>query len=416
MTADTATNDVVGRPAESVAGATQIRIALEEIAASYLSSPDTRGLVIAAVCGDVEACYCFGTWDDDVALPITSETIFEIGSITKVFTATALADMALKAEVALHDPVQKYLPQGTKLPKAAEGITLWHLATQTSGLRRLPRNLLTSRSDPKNPYAHYTAEDLYSGLRTARLSAKPGKLYSYSNFGVGLLGHVLGLVAGKSYEQLVKSRICDPLGMVDTTVSFNAEQQSRLAPGHARGKRTSNWELAILAGAGGLRSSGSDMLRFLRAQVTPESSSLGDAASLTQKHQYGLDARKQWIALCVMYLFPLMMWAVLRAMVNWMPVPSKLQFFVYVGANMLSVVAYVLYFVKPMLGRMTRIGLAWHFGRQEKQDVLWHNGATGGYYSFMAIMPAARSGVVVLSNCNKSVDGIGLKALAAITS
>jgi CubicO group peptidase (beta-lactamase class C family) len=141
---------------------------------------------------------------------------------------------------------------------------------------------------------------------------------------------------------------------------------------------------------------------------------------MTQKQQFGMPVKRQWIALGVMFLFPFIMLALQRAVVHWLgtvrPVLAGWHYIVLFGLFMLSVVAYILYVVQPLLGRMTRIGLAWHIGRRQKQDVLWHNGATGGYYSFMAIMPAERAGIVVLSNCNKPVERIGLKALAAVSA
>jgi CubicO group peptidase (beta-lactamase class C family) len=321
--------------------------------------------------------------------------------------------MAQAGEVGLHDPIGKYLPADTGLPKRGEKIALQHLATHTSGLPRLPGNLMTPRIDPQNPYAHYTAEELYRGLATTRLSATPGKVYSYSNFGTGLLGHVLALAAGKEYEQLVKERICDPLGMRDTPITLNAEQQARLAPGHSGGKPTANWDMVNLAGAGGLRSSGFDMLRFLRAQLDPDSTALPNTIRSAQQQRFGKGVWWNRLAragslvsmVCLWHLLDRVLMYSLPSLSTWSRLPI--------------VAGGVLWAIWPLemaiLGRRQRMGLGWHIGRLGAMDYLWHNGATGGYCSYLALLPELKAGVVVLSNSDKSVDGVGLQALAALT-
>src|SRR3569833_173742 len=133
---------------------------------------------------------------------LDDNSIFEIGSISKVFTSTILADMVLKGEVKLEDPVQKYLPASVHIP-AREGkeITLANLSEQNSGLPRMPTNF--TPADPKNPYADYTVKQMYDFLSSYQLPRDPGAKYEYSNLGVGLLGHALTLRAKQSYEQMV---------------------------------------------------------------------------------------------------------------------------------------------------------------------------------------------------------------------
>jgi CubicO group peptidase (beta-lactamase class C family) len=354
----------------------EIQAELERIADGYLSSQNTKGLVIGVVCGGFEFCYCFGTTGKEGASLITGDTLFEIGSLTKVFTALLLADMAQAGEVNLQDPLGKHLPAGTVLPKRGEAITLQHLATHTSGLPRLPGNLMTARMDPQNPYAHYTTGDLYRGLATARLAAAPGTVYSYSNFGTGLLGHALALAAGKSYEQLVKERICNPLGMLDTSISLRGEQQARLAPGHARGQPTANWDMVDLTGAGGLRSSGFEMLRFLRAQLDPGPTSLPNTIRMAQQQQFGTGIWWNRLAragslvsiICLWHLLDRILMYSLPSLSMWSRVPL--------------VAGGVLWAIWPLemalLGRRQRMGLGWHIGHFGNKESLWHNGATGG--------------------------------------
>jgi CubicO group peptidase (beta-lactamase class C family) len=197
-------------------------------------------------------------------------TIFEIGSVTKTFTTTALAIMVDRKMVALEDPVRKYLPPDA-VPPGKEGeaeIRLIDLASQHSGLPRMPSNF--HPKDLTNPYVDYTPKLLYEFLatRTLRLSPNPGFLYS--NLGMGLLGNALSLRYGKSYEQMIVDLVAAPLGMNDTLVTLTADQKKRFAQGHdGDGNEVHTWELDALAGAGALRSDATDMLRYLQAHLDP---------------------------------------------------------------------------------------------------------------------------------------------------
>jgi Beta-lactamase class C and other penicillin binding proteins len=163
--------------------------------------------------------------------PVDGDTIFEIGSATKVFTSLLLADAVKRGEVALTDPVAKYLPAEVKVPeRAGRKITLVDLATHTSGLPSVPSNL--APKNPANPYAGYTVQQLYDFLSTYQLSRDIGAQYDYSNLGVGLLDNALSRRAGVDYETLVQTRITRPLGMKSTSIALSEEQKRRLASGH----------------------------------------------------------------------------------------------------------------------------------------------------------------------------------------
>jgi CubicO group peptidase (beta-lactamase class C family) len=141
-------------------------------------------------------------------------TMFELGSITKVFTSLLLADMVDRGEVRLDDPVAMYLPKGVVLPsRNGKQITLTDLATHSSGLPRDADNLDLMQV---NPLARYGPSQLYEFLARYTLSRDPGEKFGYSNLAVSLLGHALTLRAGKSYEELLRTRILEPLGMQDT--------------------------------------------------------------------------------------------------------------------------------------------------------------------------------------------------------
>jgi serine-type D-Ala-D-Ala carboxypeptidase/endopeptidase len=206
-----------------------------------------------------------GTAGGPASRPLDGDTVFEIGSITKVFTALLLADAVARGEVKLTDPVEKYLPTEGR-PKSFDNkpISLLDLVTYTSGLPRVPTNLRPQ--DKENPYADYTVKQLYKFLSEYTPRYYPGSHYEYANLGFGLLGHILALRAGLSYEELVVSRICEPLGLSDTRITLSPAMRMRLAQGHDNSLHPApDWDLPTLAGAGALRSTANDMMRFLDA-------------------------------------------------------------------------------------------------------------------------------------------------------
>ncbi len=234
---------------------------------------------------------------DDPRVP-DGTTVYEIGSITKVFTGILLADMVARGEVELNEPVQKSLPDTVTMPRDGETeISLYHLTTHTSGLPRMPSNF--SPADPGNPYADYSVEQMYEFLGEASLAGPPGENASYSNLGVGLLGHVLALRAGMSYEALVRERIAGPLGMKDTVIVLTPALEKRLAQGHtAELEPTPNWDMPTVAGAGALRSTVDDMLIFLAANLGLKKSSISKAMETSHEAQEpfsGLEIGYGWV-------------------------------------------------------------------------------------------------------------------------
>ena len=201
----------------------------------------------------------------------TQDTIFELGSIGKVFTSLLLADMVEKREVALDDPVKKYLPASVRVPsRGGREITLRHLATHASGLPR--DSVYVDLSGDISPYTGYAPGDLYAFLGGHQLSREPGSQVEYSNVGMGLLGHALELRAGMSYEDLLRRRILEPLGMTNTGVTLSAEQNSRRATGHnPRLLPVPPWTGGVIAPAGGVSSTAADMLKFGAAVLDPKS-------------------------------------------------------------------------------------------------------------------------------------------------
>jgi CubicO group peptidase (beta-lactamase class C family) len=282
--------------------------------------------------------------------PLDGDTVFEIGSISKVFTSLLMSDMVQREDVALSDPIAKYLPDGVKVPeRGGRAITLKDLSTHTSGLPRLPTNF--SPKDPANPYIDYSVEQMYQFLSGYVLTRDIGAQYEYSNLGGGLLGHLLARRAGSDYETLVRSRITAPLKMSSTAITLSPELKSRLATGHnEKLVPVSNWDLPTLAGAGGIRSTANDLLNFIAVPLGYTTSPLAPSfermlSVRMPTGQPGMDTALAWL--------------------------------------------------------LTTDGL------------IFHNGGTGGYRSFIGYDPKKRVGVVVLANAftNLGVDDIGMHFL-----
>lgn len=212
-------------------------------------------------------------------------TLFEIGSATKAFTGVLLAVAVARGEAALDTPAQRFLPEAVPLPApGGRAITLRDLATHTSGLPRMPDNF--APADPANPYADYTVAQLHEFLRRAPLAAAPGTRYEYSNLGLGLLGQLLARAGGATYEGLLRERLAAPLRLEDTCVGIPEDRRARLAPGHdADGEPAANWDLPTLVGAGGVRSTADDCLRFLGACLDPPEALAAPLALARQRHR-----------------------------------------------------------------------------------------------------------------------------------
>lgn len=389
----------------SIAG---LRENVDRAALKYMQSKKSVGLAVGVCTGGESHSFPFGSIGSGKPTVPDEKTIFEIGSITKVFTATVLADMHLRNEVRLDDPVNKFLPHFARLP-SREGVdvTLRHLATHTSGLPRLPINLRGTRLDAANPYAHYTVEDLYACLAKSRLERRPGTTSNYSNLGFGLLGHILAKAAGTDFETLVKQRICGPLGMVDTAVNLSEDQLHKLAAGHSGRKRVPNWDLPALAGAGALRSTLRDMLRFLRANIEPSSTSL--EATIRFAHEIQTE-RKYRFYRDFGCLAPLVV-AGLAGIFAWQSFGLPM----WARVASVAIAPAVMFYLWPV--GLSTMALGWHVDDMLfDEPVFWHNGGTGGYASYMAFLPKTRHGVVLLANSDREPDSVGRDLLHGLTA
>jgi CubicO group peptidase (beta-lactamase class C family) len=320
----------------------QIRAELQKCVEQQNRTP---GIVVGVIDDKGTHVVAYGKRERGRPEPVDGDSIFEIGSITKVFTTTLFQQMIERGEVKLDDPIGKYLPATVKTPsyKGSE-ITLVDLATQASALPSMPTNFSPQSFD--DPWADYTIAQMYDFLSHCKLARKPGMKFEYSNLGMGLLAHILTLRAGTNYEALVIRRICDPLGMTNTRITFSPEMKARLARGHSTvGPPVKNWNFAAIEGAGALRSSVNDMLKFLAANMGRGSSPLN--ATLAAAHQ-----------------------------------------------------------PRHSAGWGMKIGLGWLTFSLFGVDYTWHNGGTGGYRTFLGFSKEGR-GAIVMANEANDVDDVG---------
>jgi CubicO group peptidase (beta-lactamase class C family) len=315
----------------------------EALKSGELAPGTGAGVSIAVVEHGVRRVLSYGAAKQD--------SIFEIGSITKTFTGLVLSQMVEQGKVKFDEPVRELLPPGTVVKPSGDEITLLDLATQHSGLPRIPDNF--KPADPSNPYADYGVPNLYAFVAQHGVAKPADAGFLYSNLGFGLLGQALSVHSGLSYPALLKEEVVDPLGLKDTTVSLSPAQQIRFVAGHDEHHHPAHaWDLDALAGAGAIRSTAADMLTYLEANLHPEKlkpvagSSAGAtlSAALVQSHQLRADA-----------------------------IPG------------------------------TRIALAWLF--VDKTGDYWHNGATGGYSSYAFFNPKADYAAVVLLNTTLGSTG-----------
>jgi D-alanyl-D-alanine-carboxypeptidase/D-alanyl-D-alanine-endopeptidase len=293
------------------------------------------GIVVGILDGRGRRIVAYGNMARDDTRPLDGDTIFEVGSITKVFTSLLLMDMAQKGEVSVTDSIARYLPAGVKAPERnGRTITLQDLATHRSGLPNEPPNII-------NPFGGYTAQQLYDFLGSYRLPQDTGSEFEYSNLGVGLLGHLLSIRAGQDYPELLSARVLTPLGLRNTGIILSSEMRSRLAVGHDANLRPvpkMDFSLrAPLAPAGGLSSSANDLLTFLAANLAYLKTPLARAMAAQLS---------------------------IRQSTSMPPVD---------------------------------IAYGW-FRAKTGRSIIWHPGSTPGYRSYIGFNPDARIGVVVLSN------------------
>jgi D-alanyl-D-alanine-carboxypeptidase/D-alanyl-D-alanine-endopeptidase len=350
---------LVTAPPCAVAGLEELGPDIRALAQPLLDGGHVPGMAIGILKGGERITLGVGRVRLDAEGVPTSDTLYEIGSISKVFTATLLADAHLRGLLSIDDPLAKFVPEDSDAPEFdGVGITLTQLSTHRSALPRMPPNWLPP--DVADPFKGYDRARLFLDLENIVLTRAPGAEYEYSNLAVGLLGQiVVDVTHSTNYGSLLSQRITSPLRMHDTTLDLSADQRARFAPPYTVDLRPDHdWSFDALAGAGAIRSTVDDMLTFAEADLAAEKDTTND------------------------------------------PVRKALAFTHAKRAELPGV---------PEGG----VALGWHL---RGDGARWHNGQTGGYHAFFGVAPKHDLAVIVLANAASSIVdafAIGVVKLAA---
>jgi CubicO group peptidase (beta-lactamase class C family) len=259
-----------GQSTNSVINYKEISPPVKSFILDQIVNKSKAAIVVGFIDPNGTRIFSFGNMSKAHNIPVNQSTLFDIGSITKTFTTLLLADMATQGIVNLNDPIDKYLPSSVKVPEFnGTKITLEDLATHTSGLPFLPSNIWLNGKVGGTINPNYSANQMYAALSNFTLTREPGSKFQYSDFGVGLLGYVLSLKAGVPYEQLVKDRILNVLGMNDTKITLSLNDiKNRFPVGHQNGKEIKTPIIpVVIEGAGAFRSTANDLLKYLSANL-----------------------------------------------------------------------------------------------------------------------------------------------------
>jgi serine-type D-Ala-D-Ala carboxypeptidase/endopeptidase len=317
--------------------------------ASFSNSSIPISIVVGTVTPNGTQVSGFGNISSSINKNVDGNTVFDIASIEKTFVTTVLADMVKQGLVNLDDPVEKYLPSNNVTVPTYNGhkITLMDLATHTSGLPDFPAGWVRNHT--------YTTQQVYNFLSNTTLSSQPGLKAEYSDIGMGLLGHILSLRAGVSFDKLVKDRILNVLDMRSTGTGMNAtgisvpeDIKSRFAKGHIDGKEV-NLEFIpeAIQSAGAMYSTANDMLKYLSANIGLIHTEINDAMQQTHliRHSFGAP---------------------------------------YEGKSLMQ----------------DYIGLGWTVTTDFGNEVIWHTGSIDGYTSIIGFNPEKQIGVLILCSAD----------------
>jgi|CXWL01.1.fsa_nt_gi CubicO group peptidase (beta-lactamase class C family) len=330
---------------------TEIDSILHEQVKVFFKKAKAPGLIIGISQNGKKKFYNYGFADSASKQTFNAETIFEIGSITKTFTANLLLQLHEQKILDIQSPALNYLPPDFGNDSVLQKIILADIASHSSGLPRLPANIDKIKEYTlMQPYQFYTREYLYSSLKNLK-SIKPGK-YGYSNLGFGLLSTIEENVTAMSFESLLNKHIFQPL-LMDNTYIDAKKNTTDSATGYFYGKPADYWKFDCLAGAGAIKSSAADILKYLDAH------------------------------------------------------------FEYKNENFSTVVHKITQPVKPVATNM-QICYGWHTFEDLKHRVFWHNGGTYGFSTFAAFEPRTKMSVILASNStgiNSALDKLAVDLL-----
>jgi len=331
-----------------------LELSIETEAQHFIENGNSVGLVVAIYKDNKNIVKSFGVKNLETGIAPDENTVFQIGSVTKIFTASLLQILCDEGVVDMDSTLKDLIGDITPLAKKIEQVSLRELVTHTSGFPKIPRSIINKINDITgkkniliNPYSYLELKDILDYLKDPDEKCISGK-FNYSNYGMGLLGHILEICTEKSLNVLFDEKIFTPLNMNNSTIEITHEMSNNLATGYTKkNKETPMWDFGALAGAGALSSTASDMIRFVIENITSNSILSKKFKKMHIKQFNG------------------------KTGIGWM-LPSMLEHF---------------------------------FG---ESTIVWHNGMVGGYTSYVSIDTENNTGVVILSNKMIDVTFLGL--------
>ncbi|MBC7381904.1 MAG: beta-lactamase family protein [Bacteroidia bacterium] len=329
---------------------------IDKDANKFIAEANSYGLVIGVFKQGKTYIKGYGTIENGQTMLPDSTTVFELASTSKIFTTSTLQLLIDTGELKPDDKIQNLLFDKVKLPASAQNTTLLHLATHLSGFPGLPNSFIAKMTDETNPYAELITSDIYNYLSSCEGKNIEGT-FEYSNFGMGLLGHLLELRTSEKYEQLVKNRLLFPLKMTNTFITPDSSNKDKIIQGYNdQGQKTPVWADHVLTGAGSFLSNATDMIKFIKANLSENATTISKSLLKTHLPQLKSNSGLGWM------------------------LPDKYD---------------------RLIGN---------------QNIVWHNGMAGGYASFMAIDKANNYGMIILSNKAVDVTKLGMKLTLVVRS
>lgn len=338
---------------------TTVRKEVDKLADFYLDDEGNVGLIIGLITDTAQAVIPYGSVKKDTLISPDVHTLYEIGSLTKLFTSLTILEMDKAGKLSLQDPLSKFLPDSINaLNQHLKNITIDDLLVHTSGLPKRPYNLNLVMKDKENPYAEYGIPDMLEYLSIYKPNtSKNASPYKYSNLAYGVLGYIVHQIEGKSIDECISSYCASPLGLRSSQMVLSETEEKRLAEGHMfNGEPTGNWTYSSMEASSGMYSNMADLMTFMTYQLDADSSSLFESIKLSHLPQ-----------------------------------------------------------AETNLKRIS-IGYGWHvIDRGRKYEKVYtHNGGTSGYRSYIAFIKETHTAVIILSNSANRVDDIGIQILELI--
>ena len=346
---------------------------IEEIIKNHVTSGKSPGISVGLINESGIQTFNYGEIEKKSNITPTADTVFEIGSMTKTFTATLAVQLQQEGILSLDEPITKFLPELKNSVFDKNNITLYHLLTHTSGISEFSLHIFISQmfsimttGKSRVTEYEYNTEKFLNYISTLKLKNSPGSTWMYSNLGFGLVGKILERITGNSYEDLVKNRICDVLDMKDTGINLFESHKNELATGYSfRNKQADYWNMPAIEAAGSLRSTTSDMIKFLKASLGLSKTKLSPVFEFCQNTKSNPK------------------------------IPVSMKFF-----------------SKSMGITLSSFRLGWFVFPQESVDILGHDGGTEGFSSFMCMNLENQSAVVILTNrAMKIVHKLGVSLI-----